>query len=94
MRSVGEYILLKPIFISKSIPQNANSKVTATTQTMPTNQTSVIQSTKAFKHSKSGNGNGNGNLANINQSSQQQPNNTATPAVIKPQVGDKPDTKK
>ncbi|XP_070140520.1 ran-binding proteins 9/10 homolog isoform X1 [Drosophila kikkawai] len=69
--------------------ENANNKVTATTQTMPTNQTSVIQSTKAFKHSKSGNGNGNGN---INQSSQQQPN-TATPAVIKPQVGDKPDTK-
>ncbi|KAH8266259.1 hypothetical protein KR038_002927, partial [Drosophila bunnanda] len=68
--------------------ENANNKVTATTQTMPTNQTSVIQSTKAFKHSKSGNGNG-----NINQSSQQQPNNTATPAVIKPQVGDKPDTK-
>ncbi|KAH8374121.1 hypothetical protein KR200_007833, partial [Drosophila serrata] len=70
--------------------ENANNKVTATTQTMPTNQTSVIQSTKAFKHSKSGNGNGNGN---INQSSQQQPNNTATPAVIKPQVGDKADTK-
>ncbi|KAH8254725.1 hypothetical protein KR032_012001, partial [Drosophila birchii] len=70
--------------------QNANNKVTATTQTMPTNQTSVIQSTKAFKHSKSGNGNGNGN---VNQSSQQQSNNTATPAVIKPQVGDKPDTK-
>ncbi|KAH8384175.1 hypothetical protein KR200_007153 [Drosophila serrata] len=64
--------------------ENANNN------NMPTNQTSVIQSTKAFKHSKSGNGNGNGN---INQSSQQQPNNTATPAVIKPQVGDKADTK-
>ncbi|XP_070134422.1 ran-binding proteins 9/10 homolog [Drosophila bipectinata] len=65
--------------------EQANNKVTATTQTMPTNQTSVIQSTKAFKHSK-----GNGN-ANSNQPQQQ--NNTATPAVIKPQGGDKPDLK-
>ncbi|KAH8367114.1 hypothetical protein KR084_001022, partial [Drosophila pseudotakahashii] len=69
--------------------ENVNNKVTATTQTMPTNQTSVIQSTKAFKHSKSGNGNGN---VNINQTQQQQ-NNTAIPAVIKPQGGDKPDIK-
>ncbi|XP_017006066.2 ran-binding proteins 9/10 homolog isoform X2 [Drosophila takahashii] len=69
--------------------ENVNNKVTATTQTMPTNQTSVIQSTKAFKHSKSGNGNGN---VNINQTQQQQ-NNTAIPAVIKPQGGDKPDMK-
>ncbi|XP_017053970.1 ran-binding proteins 9/10 homolog isoform X2 [Drosophila ficusphila] len=70
--------------------ENVNNKVTATTQTMPTNQTSVIQSTKAFKHSKSGNGNGN---VNINQTQQQQQNNTATPAVIKPQGGDKPEIK-
>jgi len=56
---------------------------------MPTNQTSVIQSTKAFKHSKSGNGNGN---VNLNQTQQQQ-NNTAIPAVIKPQGGE-PDIKK
>ncbi|XP_017077787.1 ran-binding proteins 9/10 homolog isoform X2 [Drosophila eugracilis] len=70
--------------------ENVNNKVTATTQTMPTNQTSVIQSTKAFKHSKSGNGNGN---VNINQTQQQQ-NNTAIPAVIKPQGGgDKPEIK-
>ncbi|XP_037713489.1 ran-binding proteins 9/10 homolog isoform X2 [Drosophila subpulchrella] len=69
--------------------ENVNNKVTATTQTMPTNQTSVIQSTKAFKHSKSGNGNGN---VNLNQTQQQQ-NNTAIPAVIKPQGGDKPDIK-
>uniref|UniRef100_A0A6P4FAH3 Ran-binding proteins 9/10 homolog isoform X1 n=1 Tax=Drosophila rhopaloa TaxID=1041015 RepID=A0A6P4FAH3_DRORH len=69
--------------------ENVNNKVTATTQTMPTNQTSVIQSTKAFKHSKSGNGNGN---ANINQTQQQQ-NTTAIPAVIKPQGGDKPEIK-
>ncbi|XP_017133140.1 ran-binding proteins 9/10 homolog isoform X2 [Drosophila elegans] len=73
--------------------ENVNNKVTATTQTMPTNQTSVIQSTKAFKHSKSGNGNGNGNgNVNINQT-QQQPNSTAIPAVIKPQGTDKPDIK-
>lgn len=69
--------------------QNVNNKVTATTQTMPTNQTSVIQSTKTFKHSKSGSGNGN---VNINQTQQQ--NNTAIPAVIKPQGGDRPDIKK
>ncbi|XP_039147391.1 ran-binding proteins 9/10 homolog isoform X3 [Drosophila simulans] len=68
--------------------ENVNNKVTATTQTMPTNQTSVIQSTKTFKHSKSGNGNGN---VNINQTQQQ--NNTAIPAVIKPQGGDRPDIK-
>ncbi|XP_052842539.1 ran-binding proteins 9/10 homolog isoform X2 [Drosophila gunungcola] len=73
--------------------ENVNNKVTATTQTMPTNQTSVIQSTKAFKHSKSGNGNGNGNgNVNINQTQQQQ-NTTAIPAVIKPQGTDKPDIK-
>ncbi|KAH8401086.1 hypothetical protein KR009_003007, partial [Drosophila setifemur] len=80
--------------------EQANNKVTATTQTMPTNQTSVIQSTKAFKHTKGGgNGTGNGNAnANVNISQpQQQPqqpqNNTANSAVIKPQGGDKPDLK-
>ncbi|XP_030375735.1 ran-binding proteins 9/10 homolog isoform X2 [Scaptodrosophila lebanonensis] len=50
--------------------EHSNNKVTVTTQTMPTNQTSVIQSTKAFKHSKS------------NNTSQPQ-NNTAQLAVIK-----------
>ncbi|KAH8292947.1 hypothetical protein KR018_001507, partial [Drosophila ironensis] len=71
--------------------EQANNKVTATTQTMPTNQTSVIQSTKAFKHSK-GSGNGNANSNSSNNQPQPQ-NNTAIPAVIKPQGGEKPDLK-
>ncbi|KAL7736239.1 hypothetical protein ACLKA6_002917 [Drosophila palustris] len=87
--------------------EHANNKVTATTQTMPTNQTSVIQSTKAFKHSKSGNGSGSSTTnsassptattninttINTNTNTNNQPqNNTANSAVIKP--GDKPEPK-
>ncbi|XP_060651484.1 ran-binding proteins 9/10 homolog [Drosophila nasuta] len=70
--------------------EHANNKVTATTQTMPTNQTSVIQSTKTFKHSKSGSGNNTTSASNTNTNNQPQ-NNTANSAVIKP--GDKPDPK-
>ncbi|XP_017865139.1 PREDICTED: ran-binding proteins 9/10 homolog [Drosophila arizonae] len=75
--------------------EHANNKVTATTQTMPTNQTSVIQSTKAFKHSKtggniSGSASGNGS-ASTNTNTNQPQNNTANSAVIKP--GDKTDPK-
>ncbi|XP_032591350.1 ran-binding proteins 9/10 homolog isoform X2 [Drosophila grimshawi] len=62
--------------------EHANNKVTATTQTMPTNQTSVIQSTKAFKHSKGG-----GSSCTTNQPQI----HTANSAVIKP--GDKTDPK-
>lgn len=70
--------------------QHANNKVTATTQTMPTNQTSVIQSTKAFKHSKSG-GSGTGTGIGTGSTNNQPQNNTANSAVIKP--GDKTDPK-
>ncbi|XP_023033742.1 ran-binding proteins 9/10 homolog isoform X2 [Drosophila willistoni] len=69
--------------------ENASNKVTATTQTMPTNQTSVIQSTKTFKHSGSNKGGGGGAAAAGQGQSQ---NNTANPAVIK-QSGDKQDLK-
>ncbi|KAH8394752.1 hypothetical protein KR222_004059, partial [Zaprionus bogoriensis] len=78
--------------------EHANNKVTATTQTMPTNQTSVIQSTKAFKHSKSGSGSGSssapgsGTGTGTGSTSNNQPqNNTANSAVIKP--GDKTESK-
>ncbi|XP_033247197.1 ran-binding proteins 9/10 homolog isoform X2 [Drosophila miranda] len=67
-----------------------NNKVTATTQTMPTNQTSVIQSTKAFKHSKGGSSHSHSN-SQSNQPTQQ--NNTAIPAVIKLEGGEKQDLK-
>ncbi|XP_030564812.1 ran-binding proteins 9/10 homolog isoform X2 [Drosophila novamexicana] len=70
--------------------EHANNKVTATTQTMPTNQTSVIQSTKAFKHSKSG-GSGTGTGIGTGSTNNQPQNNTANSAVIKP--GDKTDPK-
>ncbi|XP_022232193.2 ran-binding proteins 9/10 homolog isoform X2 [Drosophila obscura] len=70
--------------------EQGNNKVTATTQTMPTNQTSVIQSTKAFKHSKGGNSN-NSSHSQSNQTTQQ--NNTAIPAVIKLESVDKQDLK-
>ncbi|BFG04056.1 ran-binding proteins 9/10 homolog [Drosophila madeirensis] len=81
--------------------EQGNNKVTATTQTMPTNQTSVIQSTKAFKHSKGGNSSNNSNNSNNSshshsqsQSNQpQQQNNTAIPAVIKLESGEKQDLK-
>ncbi|ALC40604.1 RanBPM [Drosophila busckii] len=66
--------------------EHANNKVTATTQTVPTNQTSVIQSTKAFKHGKGGSGSG-------SNSNNQPANNTANSAVIKTGTGDKSDGK-
>ncbi|XP_017146372.2 ran-binding proteins 9/10 homolog isoform X2 [Drosophila miranda] len=69
-----------------------NNKVTATTQTMPTNQTSVIQSTKAFKHSKVGNSSSHSHSnSQSNQPTQQ--NNTAIPAVIKLEGGEKQELK-
>ncbi|XP_023170528.2 ran-binding proteins 9/10 homolog isoform X2 [Drosophila hydei] len=78
--------------------EHANNKVTATTQTMPTNQTSVIQSTKTFKHSKtggnisgSGGGSGGGSAGTNTNTNNQPQNNTANSAVIKP--GDKSDPK-
>lgn len=49
---------------------------------MPTNQTSVIQSTKAFKHSKSGSGSAPGTGTGSTSTNQPQ-NNTANSAVIK-----------